>query len=127
MQQTFLLSALTLAAPVNVAALPTTACVTTSPPVGRLGWLPGCSTFIALSTTSTGWPPILSLDEVSVAVAERATYTNTAGTGPAGGVGGTMLVAGGPGETCPLPVVAISLPPIVVGMAQPKSCCGGGP
>ena len=85
--------------PVNTWHLPTTACVSTSPPVGWLGWLPGGSTSMTLSFVRTGLPPTFSLSEVLVAVAERAMYANGMGTGPAGGVGGHRLMAGvGPGH-----------------------------
>ena len=66
--------ALVLDAPLVVVALPHTACVTTSPPVGFDGWFAGMSTSMWLPLTSTGAPPASRALTVLFAVADRAVY-----------------------------------------------------
>jgi hypothetical protein len=69
-------------------------CVTTSPPVGFDGALPGGSASMTLSACTVSPPAIVSFSPVGLALLELAAMTYGTGTGPAGGVGGLLLTSG---------------------------------
>src|SRR4051794_20409687 len=74
---------------------------------------------ISLPSTTVSPPPTTSLLEVPVALLVDPVNMNGAGTpsGLGGVIGGMLLGVGGPTCLCPLEVVAICLPLIVVVMA----------